>query len=239
VNVGEFTVNSIVTGNALELIEKLPDNSIDILLTDPPYFLPAQAYIGTREKGYKRTLADTSILSHYFQSFFEQVDRVLKPTSTSYIFCDAKSYPIFYIAMFPIYKHIRLLIWDKMTSYNGHTWRHQHELIAWGEREDTPRIPTGDGDVLRCRGVQQKDRVHGAEKPVDLLTKLLQKHGESNVVLDTFCGSGTSAEAAKRTGNYFIGFELDQSSANQARERILSAERVFQPQQGSLFSNQN
>lgn len=237
--IGEFELNTIVTGNALELIEKLPDESVDILCTDPPYFLPAQAYIGTREKGYKRTLADTYILSHYFQDFFEQVDRVLKPTSTAYIFCDAKSYPIFYIAMFPFFKHIRTIVWDKEISYNGYTWRHQHELVAWCERDNAPRIPTGDGDVLRCRGVHQKDRVHGAEKPVELLVKILEKHGESNLVLDTFCGSGPTAEAAKITGNNFIGFELDQASAETARERILNAERGYKVQQCPLFQNNN
>lgn len=222
----ELELNKIHNMDCLDGLKHIKKDSIDIILTDPPYFLPVQSYVGSREKGYsKRTLADTSILKGYFERIFEELDRVLKPDGTYYIFCDAQSYPIFYQVMFEYCKHVRLLIWDKKVSYNGYTWRHQHELIAWGEKEQTERIPTGDGDILSCRGVLQKDRNHPAEKPVEILEKLIRKHKKDNpIILDPYIGSGSVAIASKRCGASFIGFELNKEYVNISNERLKSVE---------------
>jgi len=195
-----------------------------MLITDPPYFLPINSYVGTRENGYShRTLADTSILKGYFKNVFNEIDRVIKTDGTYYVFCDAQSYPVFYQVLFPFCKHVRLLIWDKMISYNGYTWRHQHELICWGEKDKTKRIATGDGDVIQCRGVLQKKRNHPAEKPIEIIRKLILKHKEpagNLVVLDPYIGSGTTALACRNVGVNFIGFELDEQFFNQSVKRI-------------------
>lgn len=239
-HLGPYELNTIVTGDARELVRRLPNRSVDLLVTDPPYFLPVQSYVGTREGGYsKRTLADTSILQTYFDVMFEDFTRVLKPTSSAYVFCDAQSYPIIYRSMYPHFKYVRLIIWDKVISYNGFTWRHQHELIAWGEGEDAERIPTGDGDVLQFRGVLQKDRVHDAEKPVNLLVKLIEKHGQGNIVFDPYGGSGSTGEAAKRTGNHYLLFEYEKNNADSARQRIANAPMplfILKPEQPALFA---
>ncbi len=198
-------------GDCLELLQDVSNHSINLILTDPPYFLPINSYVGTRKNGYnKRTLADTSILKGYFERVFQELDRVLSIDGTFYIFCDAQSYPIFYQAMFPYCNHVRLLIWDKIISYNGYTWRHQHELIAWGERTNTKRIPTGDGDILKCRGVLQEDRNHPAEKPIELLQKLILKHGDiGDTILDPYVGSGSTLVACSLSERNGMGFELD------------------------------
>lgn len=216
-------INRIYNEDCLEGLKKIESNSVDMILSDPPYFLPVNSYVGVRGEGYhRRTLADTSILKGYFERIFEELERVLKPEGVYYIFCDAQSYPIFYQVIFPYCKYVRLLIWDKLVSYNGYTWRHQHECIAWGEKEDTPRINTGDGDILKCRGVLQKDRNHPAEKPVELLKKLILKHKQSAemLILDPYMGSGSVAIACKECGVNFIGFELDKIHCETANRRI-------------------
>jgi site-specific DNA-methyltransferase (adenine-specific) len=214
--------SQLLQGDCLEVLDTLPSNSIDLVLTDPPYFLPVNSYVGVRGEGYhKRTLADTSILKGYFAQVFEKLNRVLKPTGTFYVFCDAQSYPIFYQTMYPYCEHVRLLIWDKICSYNGFTWRHQHELIAWGEREESTRIPSGDGDIIKCRGVMQADRNHAAEKPVLLLCKLIAKVTKKDqVVLDPFMGSGSTCVAAHKLERQYIGIELDEEHFQTAQKRI-------------------
>jgi len=208
-------------GDCLEVMKDLPQ--VDAVITDPPYFLPQQSYVGTREKGYsKRHLGDMSVFDGYFQMIFTALNSLLSPTGTSYIFCDAKSYPFFFRAMYPYYKHVRLLIWDKVVSYNGYTWRHQHELIAWGEREDAERVPTGDGDIISVRGVLQKERKHPAEKPVSLIKKLIAKH-DFKVILDPFMGSGTTGVACAELGRRFIGIEIDSDYYKIAEKRISAA----------------
>lgn len=214
--------NKIYCMDCLEGMEEIEEDSIDLILTDPPYFLPINSYVGKRGEGYhNRTLADTSILKGYFERVFIQLNRVLKPTGSFYVFCDAQSYPIFYQVMFPYCKYVRLLIWDKKVSYNGYTWRHQHELIVWGELNKSERVPTGDGDIIKCRGVLQKDRQHPAEKPVELLCKIISKHGSAgDLILDPYIGSGSTAVACKRLNRDFIGFELEEEYIERAKSRI-------------------
>ena len=211
---------AIYCGDCLEIMKHIPDKSVDLVLTDPPYFLPVQHYVGTRKKGYpKRTLADTSVLRGYFAQVLKEADRITTPEGTLYVFCDGQSYPIFYQELFPYCKHVRPLIWDKMVSYNGYTWRHGHELIAWGEREQTKRVPTGDGDILRCRGVLQADRLHPAEKPVELLKKLIAKH-DYETVIDLYAGSGSTCKAAQELGRKYIGIEISPEYCEIAKSRL-------------------
>lgn len=236
---GEFQIDSINQGDCRELVEKLPDNCIDILIADPPYFVPANSYVGVRGDGYhKKTLADISILEAAFIYMFEKFARVLKPTGTAYIFCDGQSYPIMWRAMYPHFNYVRPLIWNKIISYNGYTWRHQHEIIAWGEGYEAERIPTGDGDILECRGVLQKDRLHPAEKPVKIISDLIAKHGRENIVFDPYAGSCPSAVAAKVTGNHFICFEFDKSNVETGRQRVDEAKpKLFESlSQGGLWA---
>ena len=192
---------------------------VDLVLTDPPYFLPIQSYVGTRGNGYqKRMIGDLSVLKGYFELVFSDFEKVLNNTGTYYVFFDAKSYPIFWQVMFPLCKNVRLLIWDKLISYNGYTWRHQHELIAWGELDATERIPTGDGDVIKCRGVLQADRNHPAEKPIKVLEKLISKHS-AGTVLDPFMGSGSTLIAAKSFNRKCIGIEIEEKYCEIAAKR--------------------
>ena len=214
---------SLWRGDCLEVMRGMEAGSVDAVITDPPYFLPQQSYVGKRGEGYhKRHLGDMSVFDTYFKVFFVEVDRILKDTGTSYVFCDAKSYPFFFRSMYPHFKHVRLLIWDKVVSYNGYTWRHQHELIAWGERENAERVPTGDGDILSCRGVLQKDRQHPAEKPDLLIRRLIEKH-DHDTILDPFMGSGTTGVACHQTGRNFIGIEIDETYFKIAEQRIKKA----------------
>lgn len=214
----------IYCADCLDVMKDMPDESVDILLTDPPYFVPQQSYVGTRKSGYeKRHLADMSIFKNFFDMFFSQIDRILKADGESYVFCDAKSYPFFYQAMFPYFKYVRTLIWDKVVSYNGYTWRHQHELIAWGERDNAKRVPTGDGDIIQERGVLQDNRLHPAEKPTALINKLISKHEVARIIFDPFMGSGSVGYASIQLQKHFIGVELDQDYYSIAKNRMIDA----------------
>ena len=197
------------------------DKQFDLVVTDPPYFLPVNCYVGARGKPYKKTVADMSVLKGYFEKIFIELDRITKDDGTFYVFCDAQSYPIFYQVMYSFCKHVRTLIWDKKVSYNGYTWKHQHEIIAWGERNNTKRIPTGDGDILKCRGVLQKDRLHPAEKPVELLAQLILKSSnENDLIIDPFMGSASVMQVCLETNRNFVGCEIDKDRYDTAVKRF-------------------
>lgn len=227
----------VYTGDCLTLLESIDANSVDAIITDPPYFLPAQHY-ATR-KSFPRSLSDLSMLEYFYRDWLADSVRVLKPSGVFYIFCDGQSYPVFFALIYPHVKSVRPLIWDKIISFNGFSWRHQHEIILFAQMADAPSIPTGDGDIIRHRAVKVDERIHPAEKPVGLLITLMQKSLARNaIVLDPFAGSGSTGEAAILSGVHYLCFERDRQYAIDARERLRGIELplfVPQPQQAVLF----
>lgn len=204
---------------------------VGLIVTDPPYFLPAVHY-NTR-KEFPRSLTDLSILERYFAEFFELSASALGGRGPCYVFCDGQSYPAFYATAYRHFKKLRPLVWDKVSAFNGYTWRHQHELILFMEGEKCPPVPSGEGDILRFRAVPVEERDHPAQKPVDILKSLIEKHPDNGLaVLDPFMGSGATAVAAVRAGRSFIGIESEPAYFEIACRRVREASGI---DSGPLF----
>ena len=228
---------TLYRGDCLDVLPQLPPASVDVVVTDPPYFVPATHY-ATRS-GTARSLTDLGILEHYFAAVFAAVRRVLKPTGFLYVFCDGQSYPVFYVTAYPHFRRVRPLIWDKQTSINGYAWRHQHELILFGDSEQSPQVPTGDGDVIQCRSVAMDDREHLAQKPVKLLAKLIGKTTpKGGVVLDPFAGSGSTAVAATQCGCSCVLIEKDPAYYSGSVQRVSLSTGAGPGQLFGAFENQ-
>lgn len=203
-------VNKIIHGDCIEELKKMEDNSIDLVVTDPPYFIPAKHY-ATR-KTFSRNFGDLGIMEFFFKEVFKEMKRVLKPTGRIYMFCDGQSYPLFYYHIFHFCKNVRPLIWNKKRSINGYSWRHQHELILFAEMPETKPVPTGDGDILTYNAVPVNDREHPAQKPVDLLKALIEKSSkEGDIVMDCFAGSGAVMKACQELNRNYIMIEKENS----------------------------
>jgi DNA modification methylase len=210
---------TIYHGDALAVLAMLPFDSVDVVVMDPPYFLPAAHY--SVRSGTFRSLGDLSMLEHFFRDVFTACARVLKPTGFLYAFCDGQSYPPFYATAFPHFKNVRPLVWDKQTSVNGYAWRHQHELILFASMPDAPNVKTGDGDIIRERAVPIGDRDHLAEKPEAVLTRLIDKTTpERGVVLDPFMGSGSTLRAARFLRRRAVGIDVEERYCGIAVERL-------------------
>jgi len=206
-------------GDCMDILPTL--DKVDAVVTDPPYFLPA-SHSSTR-KHFSRSLSSLSMLEHFYRDLFLIVQEILSDGAVLYTFCDGQSYPVFYVQMYEWCKRIVPVIWDKRVAYNGYTWRHQHELIAFSELPGAPVIPTGDGDIIKMRGVKAADRQHPAEKPVELIKIILKKHETVGVVVDPFMGSGTTGVACANLGRKFIGIEIERKYFDIACERIDAA----------------
>ena len=215
-------------GDCLDVMRSMPDGCVDAVVTDPPYFLPARHY--STRKEFPRSLCDLSILEHFFRDVFAEIARITKPTGVWYVFCDGQSYPVFFALA---YRHARRsvpLVWDKQVAINGYSWRHQHELILFSEMENAPAVPTGDGDILTCRAVPVDDRDHPAQKPIDLLSRLIRKSTQpQSVILDPFAGSCSTGVACIREGRSFIGIEREPAYHAIAEARIAHARGEVRP----------
>lgn len=209
---------TLYLGDCLEILPTL--DKVDAVVTDPPYAIPAAHYIAKRgAKLPSKSIGELSIVEHWFRG----VSDLFPEDAALYIFCDGQSYPIFFRSCYSKWKRIRPIIWDKMTSFNGYTWRHQHEIIAWCESNECERLPTGDGDIIQCRAVPVDDRMHPAEKPVALIERLVNK--TQGTVLDPFMGSGTTGIACLNLKRKFIGIEIEPKYFDIACERIEISQR--------------
>jgi site-specific DNA-methyltransferase (adenine-specific) len=198
--------NKIYNMDCIDGFKEISDASVDLIVTDPPYFLPALHY--QTRKSFSRNFADLGILEHFFKEIFKEFSRIIKPTGRIYVFCDGQSYPLFYYHLYSFCKSVRPLIWDKKTSINGYSWRHQHEIIIFAEMPESEPIPSGDGDIIRFNAVPVDTRVHPAEKPIDLIAELIKKSSvEGDLIVDPFVGSGSTALACKMTKRRYICFE--------------------------------
>jgi site-specific DNA-methyltransferase (adenine-specific) len=207
----------IYHGDCLDVLPGLL--GVDAIVSDPPYFLPAQHYC-TR-KVFPRSLCDLSMLEHFFRDWFAACAVALKPTGVFYVFCDGQSYPVFFSLVYPHVRRVVPLVWDKQVSFNGYSWRHQHELILFAEMDHAPSVKTGDGDVLRCRAVPVDDRDHPAQKPLELLERLIVKSvPPDGLVCDPFTGSGATLLAAARRGRRAIGIDREERYCEIAAKRL-------------------
>jgi len=202
-------VNVIYTGDCLEIMsEKIINNSIDLIVTDPPYFIPAKHY--ETRRNFRRNFGDLGILESFFGMFFKELERILKEDGSFYMFCNGQTYPLFFYYSYFFTKSTRPIIWNKKTAYLGYGWRHQHEIILWGEMPNARKIETGDGDIINCKTVPVNERKHPAEKPIDLIGKLIKKSSKENdIICDPFMGSGTTILAAKKLNRRYIGIEIN------------------------------
>jgi len=199
---------TIYHGDCREILPQL-DVKVDLVLTDPPYFLPAKHYETRRQ--FPRSLGDLSILEYFFDGTLTDCLSILKNTGFLYLFCDGQSYPVFYVKLYSKVKALRPLIWDKVVSINGYSWRHQHEIILFAEMDNSPVIKTGDGDILKFRAEPIDNREHPSQKSQDLISALIGKSTISEMtILDPFLGSGTTCFCAKKLNRYSIGIEIEE-----------------------------
>lgn len=214
---------NIERGEALVCLRRMSAMSVDAVITDPPYFLPAQHY-SARAK-WPRSMADISVLEHFFRDVFAECRRVLKPEGAIVVFCDGQSYPVFYSLMYPHWDRLIDVVWDKDEIGMGAGIRRQHEwmLIGWSGGE----MNGWERSVWREPRVS--GRTHPAEKPVPVLRRLIKLLvPERGFVLDPFCGSASTGEAAFAEGREFKGIELDPAYAAKARTRDVATQAMLE-----------
>lgn len=208
----------VLNGDCLDLLDDLPDNSVDIVYTDPPYIPPEHSKTLTK---YKKSLSEMGILESFYKRYLEKIDRVLKDDGILLLYCNSDSYPMFYIHLYPYVKKMRCFIWDKISCSLGYTFRHQHEMILYGERMNMKCIKCGTGDVFKYKVVKAKEKDHPAQKPVDLHKHILKNIVDKDkVVLDTFMGTGSIGLACKELSCKYIGMELEYDYFKLATDKL-------------------
>ncbi len=210
-------LNKIYCGDCMELMKQIPDKSVDMVLTDPPYTSPTVNSFG--RKIIKR-LSDFSIQEYYFTNIKKEFERILKPNAPVLIFCD-DIYSAVLTALFYEWQQTNLIVWDKCKIGMGNPFRRQHELIFYANRGSIELNKEKITHIPSIIKKQIKKKFHGAEKPVEVLEILINGLTHSNdIICDPFAGSCTTAVAAVRTDRQYICIEIDHRCCDDGEKRI-------------------
>lgn len=216
-------------------LTKISDKSIDLIVTDPPYMINYKT--GRRkDKTHKfcgEILSDT-IDINFIDKLTIELYRVLKDNSALYLFTSSKTIDIFKPIIEQYFKIKNLIIWVKNSWTAGdlvNQYGQQYEIIIYASKGLSPIIGKRLTDVWYFNRVAGNDLLHQNQKPEKLIQQILNKSSkETDIILDPFMGSGTTAIACMNTKRKYIGFELDKEYFDAAEKRIKENKRIIRRQ---------
>ncbi len=208
--------NKIIYGDCIKKMQKIPKNSINLIITDPPYGDNVGYGLNNKKiKNNKNPLMNCLALAEFY--------RILKKNSSAYIFTNWKHYPFLteFILRYTKFKIRHLVVWKKHNFGLGWAFRHQYELILVLEKGKPKYHLTNFSDVQNASHINHNCKTHPHEKPVDLITKMiLHSSKEGDLILDPFCGTGAVCVACQEMKRNWIGIEIDEKWVEVARERV-------------------
>lgn len=256
-------LNSIITGECVEEMKKLPNSSVDLIIADPPYNLSKggawkwdnsvelQGMGGNWNKVMQNW--DNYSFEAYMaftKEWLTEAQRILKPTGSMWIFGTYHNAGIINVLCQTLgIEIINEVIWYKRNAFPNLAGRRltaSHETILWCNKGGKKReyyfdyeySKEGDFsyDGLKSPGKQmrtvwdisnnkEKSELaygkHPTQKPIRILKRIIKLSSKPGDILFTpFAGSGSECVAAKMTGRYFIGIEMDASYCEIAKMRL-------------------
>jgi len=234
---------NLIHGDCLEVMKTLPDASIDLTVTSPPYNMRTRVRNGkytTREKSEhfskKYEHFDDALPINEFYEFHSKVLNELLRVSK--IVCYnfqivTGSKEAFFKMIGDFNRQIKdIIIWDKNTgqpAMHSNILNSCYEFILVMENDSiagrhitNAKFKRGEmNNILRIKRGKKIHGSHGAVFPEDLVKELiLAFSSEQNVILDPFMGTGTTGVVAKKLNRKFIGIELTKEYLNIATARI-------------------
>jgi len=229
------TENGILyCGDCLEILREFPKESIDLILTDPPYGISKEHnFDSMKDRKNKRTGTFFGDWDVFNIKNWEIIVNPTKKSSSIISFMSFEQYKNFTETIEKCNFEIKdRLIWEKTNPFPKNRDRRyviNIELIVWAVKKKAKWIfnrqnPKYETCVLRFSsesGAKFK-RYHPTQKPLKLIKYLLKIHSnENNLVLDPFLGSGTTAVACEKLNRRWIGIEINPEYCEIAKKRIL------------------
>jgi len=198
--------------DAVDWLRSLPDASVDLIVTDPPYeSLEKHRRIGTTTR-LKNSKASSNVWfqifpNDRFEDLFVECYRVLKNHRHFYLFCDAETMfvvkPIAELAGFRFWKPI---IWDKEKIGMGYHYRSRYEMILFFEKGKRKLNDLSIADVIQYPRIF---RGYPTEKPVPVSEILIRQSTQpGECIVDPFMGSGSVGLAALQQNRDFLGNDI-------------------------------
>lgn len=219
--------------DCIEGLKELPPESVDLLVTDPPYRIIS----GGDSKDQFSFKQMSGAISHNskltkqgkifryneirFSEWLPECYRVLKPNTHAYIMVNSRNLKdLWEEAEKAGFIYQNLLVWDKGNALPNKFYMNAYELILMLRKGKQRWINhMGDRNLISIPNVRNK--LHPTEKPVELMRLLIENStGGGQTVLDPFVGSGSTIIACQESGRDFIGYEVDEEFYRIAQDRI-------------------
>jgi len=224
---------SLACRDAVAWLHDLPDASVDLIVTDPPYeSLEKHRAVGTTTR-LKNSKASSNrwfdiFPNERFEELFVELYRVLRKDRHFYLYCDAETMfvakPIAERCGFRFWKP---LVWDKRKIGMGYHYRARYEFILFFEKGKRKLRDLGLADIIEEPRVY---RGYPAEKPVPVSRVLItQSTQPGELVIDPFMGSGSVGVAAINEKRNFLGNDLCDEAVGITRGRLIEASGVEAP----------
>ena len=224
----------LIHGDCLVEMKNIPDKSIDLIVTDPPYRLTSRGSSGTMSGYWASSLSKQGKVFENndidIEEYLPEFYRVLKDGTHCYIMTNQSNLPHFLnVISKSSFKFIKCLIWDKCNKICGRYYMNCFEYIIMLRKGRERTInDCGQGDILRVPNKKTKrndgKNIHDSEKPITLMEILISNSSnEGDCILEPFMGSGSTCVACINTKRDFIGIELNEEYFKIAEERINNA----------------
>lgn len=231
---GPYELNTIVTGDARELARLIPDSSVDLILTDPPFGINFKYSNGFKD--------DPAQYEDLIRWLVTESNRVVKPGGLCFVFVAQLRLRHIW-SLFPDDSRIFAACKNFVQMRPAAVQFAYDPVIFW--RKDGPKLKDDNGRDwfvantanTNNRGINNVD-FHDCPRPLDVIIYMIDNFCPKNgLVIDWFMGSGTMALAAKITGRKYWGCEIKADTADKARQRVELTQPllfVVQPTQDSF-----
>lgn len=224
----------LMQGDCLERMKEIPDGSVDMVLTDPPYILSTSkggGMMGKEGRTFMENMDVSLKIGIDTKSYLKALVRLFKNKESfcGVFFCSNKQLVDYLQFAEDSNYQYGVGVWHKSNPAPLCNFKYLNDVEYWvyikGKNSKIGGSYSSKSMVYSSQRntKESKEFNHPTVKPQQLLEKFLINHTtDKSVVLDTFMGSGSTGVACKNLNRKFIGIEMDETYYNVAKDRILS-----------------
>ena len=241
---GKYELNKLYLGDCLDLMKDIPDNSIDLMVTDPPYgiafmnkkwdtFEPKGAY--QYKKGFKQLPRhSTNAMIEFFVPIWKESLRILKSGAFAFVMCsprqDVLMTQIQALSQARFNTNFTSIYWTYASGFPKASKSEKNRGLEGfkEQRAGSLEFRNRESEKGQFKGKPQYSKnVHPTVKPIKLMSYLITLASrKGDIILDPFIGSGTTAIACKLLNRRFLGFEINKEYVEIANARLKAVKEV-------------
>lgn len=253
---GKFELNKIYCGDCEKLMKHIPDNSIDLIVTDPPYQLSSTSRARpdqTKEGSYGREVPFSRQQSRITKGFmgkewdvlppievWKESLRILKSGALAFIMTTPRQDSLCQILIdltnAGFYMSFSSIYWTYASGFPKASKSEKNKGLAGLEEKRGGSMEANITDKMQLGGaslkgehkeIQKTKNIHPTVKPIKLTSYLITLGSrEGDIILDNFCGSGSTLISAKILNRRFLGFDTEMEYVEIARARVAAIKHM-------------